>query len=61
MHFIFARQDDYPHSLSMYRFPPMMNISLQEFETYAYERSKGMLSFSLITIILLVYRNTIRF
>jgi len=38
------RQEDYPHSLSMYCNPPMMNISLQEFETYAYERSKGIMA-----------------
>ena len=25
----------------MYQLPPTLNISLQDFETYAYERSKG--------------------
>uniref|UniRef100_H2Z295 DNA primase large subunit n=1 Tax=Ciona savignyi TaxID=51511 RepID=H2Z295_CIOSA len=30
--------DAYPHGLMMYNEPPNMNITLQEFETYAFER-----------------------
>ena len=39
----FNREEDYPHTLSMYRNPPKMNISLQDFETFAYQRAKGLL------------------
>ena len=33
----------YPHNLQLYSLPPIDNISLQEFETFAVERLKGLL------------------
>ena len=33
-----------PHSLQFYSLPPNENITLQEFETYALERLKGLLT-----------------
>lgn len=42
---VFNREEDYPHTLSMYRNPPAMNISLQDFETFAYQRAKGQFEF----------------
>lgn len=38
------KQNDYPHRLSLYDIPPTSEISLEQFETWAIDRLRGMLS-----------------
>lgn len=38
------KQNDYPHRLSLYDIPPTSEISLEQFETWAIDRLRGILS-----------------